>query len=188
MALSLQCYLGCNQAATRTLTRTDTHHPLHDGSIRSACHQPGSSHSCVTRPSCHKTGERKTDSFCTHSARLAYGCLLIQPLNTSFTCPSILPFPSCLTSPSSSRLHFSPLSSNSPTRFIRPFVIILPLFHLHLPSNSKRRKPFENMVVAKAHSAYFMSCAKAELGLFHVNYFTLRAKRSDGLCTFNNGG
>lgn len=66
MALSLQCYLGCNQAATCTLTRTDTHHPLHDGSIRSACHQPGSSHSCVIRPSCHKTGERKTDSFCTH--------------------------------------------------------------------------------------------------------------------------
>lgn len=59
MALSLQCYLGCNQAATHTLTHIDTHPPLHDGSIRSACHQPGSSYSCVIRPSCHMLGRER---------------------------------------------------------------------------------------------------------------------------------
>lgn len=92
VALSLQSYLGCNQAATHPLTHSDKtssftgrRHQICSPSARlivQLCNTPIMSHA----------RQRKTDISCTHSARLAYGCLLSQPPNISFTCPSILPF------------------------------------------------------------------------------------------------
>lgn len=94
VALSLQSYLGCNQAATHPLTHSDKtssftgrRHQICSPSARlivQLCNTPIMSHA----------RQRKTDISCTHSARLAYGCLLSQPphlLHLSFHSPFFLP-------------------------------------------------------------------------------------------------